>query len=456
MIHALRNWWPGKYKGPWVRPWGLSAPILVLIAALPILRPLRFAETPDNEALRLATIQSIVERNTLAIDSSIFAQIKGNITLPDTHQPGRRNTYSPQPPMLAVLLAGPYWVMQRFGLSLATDPAVTSYILTLLGATLPVAASAGLIYRMGRIFELTRPWRTLLAMSGVFGGGLFSYATVLNSHAPSAALLLASIACLVQASTAGRVAQGFGWIALGALASSSAAVIDLSAAVFLGLFALVPLAFRWPAYSRIMGLLVYALAAQPPLFAHAMICSQVTGEFRFAFVQIRPAPLPVDLNEEDADAEESTGLTQAAGRLFTGLVGARGIFSHFPILAVALLGTGKIMHRHWPGHIKLLGFTVVLGAMGTAASYGFLEVDWEQPMYSVRWFIPFLPLLMLWGGAWLRTSHHPAVWSIAGALLVLSILANVLGALVPFPRANPNQHTGYAAARALFSRPISP
>src|SRR5260370_1257356 len=70
-------------------------------------------------------------------------------------------------------------------------------VVALPGATLPVAGAAGLIYRMGRLFELKRPLRTALAAIVVFGSGLISYAVVLNSHAPAAALVLCACGCIV-------------------------------------------------------------------------------------------------------------------------------------------------------------------------------------------------------------------------------------------------------------------
>src|SRR5918998_432817 len=115
-----RRLFPGRPR-KWVRPWALSAPILVLVIALPLLRPLRYPvpqyRISDEEAARLATIQAIVEH-----------------------------------------------------------------------VTIPAACAAGLVYRMGRLFDLRRPWRAALAAAAVLATGLISYATVLNPHVPAATL----------------------------------------------------------------------------------------------------------------------------------------------------------------------------------------------------------------------------------------------------------------------------
>ena len=120
----------------------------------------------DNERSRLATIEAIVEKRTLAVDGPLYFKPTSNITsgagTPEHH-------YSSQPPVMAALLAGPYWLMHKLGLSFESNPALSTYLLTLIGVTLPVAGAAGLVYRLGRLFELRRPWRMTLAIAAVFG-----------------------------------------------------------------------------------------------------------------------------------------------------------------------------------------------------------------------------------------------------------------------------------------------
>src|SRR5207248_7318053 len=101
----------------------MSAPIVVLLIALPLMRPLRHPDPrtiSDDEQARLATIDSVVERNTLQIDHSPFRGTRDKIERigPD----GRLHWYANQSPVMAVLLSGPYWVMHRCGLTLRNDP----------------------------------------------------------------------------------------------------------------------------------------------------------------------------------------------------------------------------------------------------------------------------------------------------------------------------------------------
>jgi hypothetical protein len=104
---------------PHVRPWALSSPILVLLICLPLLRPLRHPDPRDvsiDETARLATVQAIVENGTLAIDETMKMPIGQTIKGRD----GRR--YSDQPPVMAVLLSGSYWAMNRNWLKMHQNP----------------------------------------------------------------------------------------------------------------------------------------------------------------------------------------------------------------------------------------------------------------------------------------------------------------------------------------------
>src|SRR5262245_53116342 len=178
---------------PHVRPWALSAPILVLLFCIPLLRPLRDPDPSrisDDEMARLATVQAVAEHRTLAIDGSSMRPARGTVRIGD-------RLYADQPPTMAVLLAGPYWVMSRLGLTFRNDANTIEFFLTLIGVTIPVAVGAGLIYRMARLFELARWKRAGLAIAVAFASGFVSYGVVLNAHAPAAALVLAAATCLV-------------------------------------------------------------------------------------------------------------------------------------------------------------------------------------------------------------------------------------------------------------------
>src|SRR5688572_32136591 len=70
---AMSDWLARFGRRQMVRPWALSAPVAVLLIALPLLRPLRApGEASENELSRLATVQALVEHRTPAIDGTDF------------------------------------------------------------------------------------------------------------------------------------------------------------------------------------------------------------------------------------------------------------------------------------------------------------------------------------------------------------------------------------------------
>src|SRR5688572_25525041 len=97
VIHEFRRY----LTMPHVRPWALSAPILVLLFCIPLLRPLRNpdpSQISDDELGRLATVQALVEHHTLDIDRSSLAPSRGTVRVGE-------KLYADQPPTLSVLLA---------------------------------------------------------------------------------------------------------------------------------------------------------------------------------------------------------------------------------------------------------------------------------------------------------------------------------------------------------------
>src|SRR5206468_6797051 len=98
MTFLLEYYRRRRRSSPLVRPWALATPILVLLVALPLLRPLRHPdprEVSDEEAARLATIQALVEQHTFAIDRTSFSLPAGSAVRVNGQ------TFSDQPRMLA-------------------------------------------------------------------------------------------------------------------------------------------------------------------------------------------------------------------------------------------------------------------------------------------------------------------------------------------------------------------
>lgn len=440
-----------------VRPWALAVPILVLLVAAPLLRPLRHpmpSQISRDEVTRLATIQAIVEHGTLDLQQAELTVTPYGLAIQETQ--GIR-----QPPMLAVLLAPTYWMLHRWGITMDENPHLVAYLLTLVGVTIPVALAAGLIYRMGRLFELKRHVRTALAALVVFGSGLISYATVLNAHAPAATLVLAGSACLIHVAIIGRPSTNFIWLTICGGAFSLAGMIDPPAVIFVFLMAFVVLALRWKVQWRAAGVVCFLLGAALPVAAHVALAGSLDdllpAELR-GEQPVVPRTAVVDLQDAlEPDGPTTFGgiVLEDLGKLLAALAGGHGLLSHFPVLVLGLFGIAAVMHRHWTVATKVFATATVGGTVVIIIGCVIWLVDWSDAMFAVRWFIVFTPLLLFWAGAWMRRRHRPVSWALVGALAIFSIGVSLIGATNPLPR---NGYSGYTAAgafRALKDTPTT-
>lgn len=434
---SIREYFQNYRQRQHVRPWALAAPILILLMALPLLRPLRHANVTSEEAATLTAVQSMVEHQT-TVPVSADARIDR--------------------PVYVFLLAGPYWVMYHAGLRFAQNPVLVAYLLTVIGVTLPVAMCAGLIYRMGRLFELRRPWRMGLALACVLGSGLFSYATVLNAQAPAAFAVLWACACLIHVAVVGEPGKSGGWLALTGLLAGAAAVIEPAATAFLVLLPLVILAMRWAWSLRIAGVLVYAIGVLPAVALHVVLVGpdpvkhvQTVIQDSRAFLLHRAPPAADDgmVGDDLEDANQSV-VMKTAGELLGALTGSHGLLSHFPVVLVAFFGIGAVMHRHWPTPTKMLAGVTAGASLVIVIAYAMgLDERMAGGMFASRWFIVFTPMLLFWCGAWLRRSHRGGSWGMVGTLLGFSILVSLIGATNPLPAGG--GYRGYTAIAALRS-----
>lgn len=449
------KWTPQKR----VRPWALAGPILILLFCLPLLRPLRHpAEISGQEAARLATVEAIVHHGTLAIENTSFAVPTDQIVVVDGHR------YASQPATMSMLLSGAYWVMTKLGLSFAENGPTVTYILTLLGVTLPAAAASGLIYRMARLFELPRIWRAGLGLACVIGTGLISYATVLNAHAPAAVLVLCAAGAFIHVAGTKTPRQTSPWLIVAGFCTALATALDVSAFIFLVLFVPVVLALRWPIGLRMSGLLLYLIGIVAPLTLHAALTIPVTGDLLPGDMHrnLRTSPTiqtpagPVLIDDEPVEVTWWDGFRRNFFRFMAALGGDHGLLSHFPILGLGAIGVFKIMHRHWPSATKNLAGATLVGAAVIVLTLAASSTEWKavmaDAMFATRWFVIFSPLLLFWSGAWLRKSHRPVGWSLVGVAMGFSVIASLIGATGATPRSGFSSYTVVEAAKNLVSQ----
>ena len=401
------------------RPWALLTPILVLLVALPLLRPLRSPSGASNgELLLLDTVRAVSQTGGLRLDPTVWRGRPGTVIN------AKDRVIADRPPVFAVLLAGPGWVMQKFGLKYGVDDDLIAYLLTVFGTTIPVAVGGGVIYRMGRLFELNRPRRALLALLVTFGGGWITYATVLNPHATAAAALVCASACLLYLAAARRSGPMLPILLLcGFLSALAAALSPWTLPLALPL-PLVLFAMAIPARQKVIGFMLLTLGAMPVAWIHAAWSLDAYGSI---FAPGSRATLnAVVSGDPDSDAIGRVG--SLGGSLLSVTLGSHGILTHYPILIAAFVGLFIVLRKHWPMHAKVFGAIVLVGGIMVVMLVAARRASTGDWRYAAQWFVVFLPLATFWLGALLRRELSRRSFWLVTAACAISGTMSLIGA----------------------------
>lgn len=438
-----------------VRPWAIAGPVLVLLLAAPLIRPLFAPEgMTSREAVTLESVRSVLRNGTLVLDP---ARVKDST---DVFHNGQ-HAFSLDPPVFSVILAGVGWVIERLGVDIEKNPVLHEYLLILFAITFPTAMASGLIYRMGRSFELRRWWRMVIALAAVLGTGWFSYSTVLMPLALAAAMVIVGAASVWHVSGAKKPGLAVGWLVLGGFCAAIGAAIDLNAAWMILLMPVIVLCLKLPARVRLIGLMLIIAGAAAPVVLHGSINPAITGDWwppTMHATKVGPMqalisePMVLDLSDEIGSVDPSfwVGVGRGLNRLLLFTVGAHGIFSHFPVLILAAAGMWMVLRRHWGRTLKWLAGGVGLATVGHLLVRMTIRADATDLSFAAPGLVAMLPVAMLFAGAWVRKSHSAVAWTLAGVALGVSVLVTIIGATGPAPEPGFTGYTAAEAAERLF------
>ncbi|MGC4030903.1 MAG: hypothetical protein QM754_04035 [Tepidisphaeraceae bacterium] len=432
---------------PLVRPWALAGPIVVLMLLAPLLRPLWSpGRASPAERVTLEAVRSILRDGTLALD-------RHRVQPGDPVFQRDGQAFSQDPPAFDAMLAGVGWAIERSGVRADDSPLLFVYLLTLFAVAVPTAIACGLIYRTGRIFEISRPARVGLAISCVMATGWASYATSLRPTALATAGVVAAIAGVIQFARADRPGLALGWVFFAGLVAMAAGVIE-PLAVWALPAALVGIVcantkIRW----RAAGIVLLLAGAAAPAALHWTLNRPLVGDWRpprWHVYQPKPALVPLLDAEDDPLPSGWSGLGRGVGRTLTLTVGEHGLFSHFPVLVLGLAGAGLIVRRHWTGSVKAMAAFTLLSLAGAIIYKMSVRPDWINTGFAAPRLAVFSPALLMWAGAWLRRRHGAVVWTVSGIALAVSLIATIIGILTTTPTDGFSHYTLAEAVERLF------
>jgi hypothetical protein len=410
----------------------------------------RPAPTPmfsSNDRSRWATIRALVDEHTFAIgkreydaagryrDTGIIFE-DGWQSLDKVLDPDTKVFYSSKPPLLPVLLAGEYWLLERlFGWTLKDDPwpVVCTILLTINVLTLAVylRLMSRLLERYGRC-----DWgRLFIFAAACFGTFLTTFATTLNNHTVAAVTALVAVYPLLMDDN----------LSIGSVLTS-------------GLFAGLTACFELPAAALLVSLgavllllvprrtlLAFVPAALLPLAAQAGLNYAAIGDWKPAYEKLDSPWYRYEGSYWAKAGAQRQGIDFAGDKedrptyAFHLLLGHHGVFSLTPVWLLSVAGLALSLVQ-WNCEGRRWALLALVTAGVSAVVIVFFAVIVSTVNYGgwtsgARWFFWLTPLWLL--------AALPAADRLAGSpwgrgLGYLLLAVSVFSA--SFPAWNPWRH----------------
>ena len=197
-----------------------------------------------NDRSRWCTVRALVDHGTYAIDAFVNERHPKKRNRRPWHTidmvqhrgaDGRQHLYSSKPPLLATLLAGPYWCLQKLtDTNLKDNPFLVIRSLLLLCHVAPLGFYFFLLAKIVDQYGTTLWGRVLVMACATWGTFLTTFAATLNNHLPAAiSVLLALWISLPVWQASSRATWRF---AATGLCAAFAAANELPALSFLAMF----------------------------------------------------------------------------------------------------------------------------------------------------------------------------------------------------------------------------
>ncbi|MFT3860239.1 hypothetical protein [Micropruina sp.] len=329
-----------------------------------------------NDASRMATIQSIVERGTLAIDGTDFH------TMDKVSIGGQFFSDKPATPQLAGAMV--YAPLRAAGIELHTGWSLAYYLITLLTVKLLWWLSLIAFYKALGYTGLTQSRRLLLTTALGVGTLALTWSATFNSHSWAASWVTIGLLFLLRARTGTRpTASAFGGgLAFGLAGGADIATLALPVAFGCSLAFDRWLRRRLWAYATGLALALAPWLVTNYAISGGLVPVQLVARY-FLFPGSPWTP------EQLTGAQMNSGAA-LAGYSFSLLFGGRGFLLYNPLalLAIPLLLREFSKRRRFA--VEALATTGA--SMLIFGYYALWSNNFSGASYSIRWFVPLLPL----------------------------------------------------------------
>jgi hypothetical protein len=335
-----------------------------------------------NDAARLATVESLVDRHTWQMDGSIFLHRTMDRAYIDGH------FYSHRSPLPSLALAAIYQVAQWVtGLKAAADPGAFCYTMTLFSSGVAYLVAVLSVARLAVLTGLSSPMRSPLTSSFAFGTIALTYARAVNDHVFLLAVFGVLFVALVSGGSRGR-ASTWNLAAIGTCLGIGYS-IDLGIAPVLVAGVLGYLGWTLRPLTR---LTIVVIAALPWVALHHGLTYMIGGTLRplgavAEYMTTWPGS-PFTVHNLTGVGWAHSSLAGFLVYAFGLLVGPKGFLVHNPVLFFV----GPALAFSWRDlrHDRGLVWCAIGLITGTWLMYAATSNNYAGETVSIRWFVPLL------------------------------------------------------------------
>jgi hypothetical protein len=384
-----------------------------------------------NDRSRWATVRSLVEEGTYAIDNVVAERGWDTIDMvkhPD--RDGEEHLYSSKPPLFATLMAGEYWLIHKLtGATLADEPYAIGRFMLVTINVLPMILYFYLLASLAERFGTTDWARVFMMATATFGTFLTTFSVSINNHGPAAVSV--TIALWAAARIWYDGARAWGYFALAGFFAAFAVTNELPALSFFALLGagLLLRAPRETLLGYLPASIVVAVAAlatnyiahnsfRPP-YMHRSTTEPDDNWYDYSYER--------DGRQRDSYWRNPVGIDRGEPSVVRyalhATIGHHGIVSLTPVWLLSLAGL-LLWWRHGHRELALLIATLSVVCLAFYLLRPQGDRNYGGMTAGFRWMFWFAPL---WLVALLPTADRLAAsrWGrgLALVLLVLSVMS---------------------------------
>lgn len=371
-----------------------------------------------NEASRMALTQSLVEHGTLVIDESTFTQTGDKVYI-------NGHFYSDKPPVPSILAALVYLPLYQLGIQLDQGWNLAYYLIILFTVKFWWLISVLAFAEIMKIRAVEGQKLVNMVLIFAFASLAFTWSVTFNNHSLAASWLTIALMYYMNWKNTDSMSQ----LAVAGLFFGLSGSADVPTSLFLLGFAILVIHRRGLSWA----LLVFLFTGLVPLGIYGLINYSISGSL-----------VPVQVVGEHFSYEGSVwgqglqinSLWETTNYLFLTLFGAKGFIWYNPLLL--LLIPALAFHIQQRQVHRAEGLVIAVSSIMILLYYSIYTQNYGGWSYSIRWFVPLLPLLYLYLSDLHRLMVDRDKVKILNWIVGTSIMISIVGLINPW--SNPTYH----------------